>query len=55
LFVGVWLAIALGDRRRVELRTEPDSWHEQLRTSAAAGKAPNAPVQRARERHSKKV
>jgi hypothetical protein len=42
--------LAFGDSRRVELRPEPDSWHEQLRTSAIAGKAPNACVQRVRER-----
>src|SRR5437868_10857853 len=49
-FVGVWLALAFGDRRRVELRTQPSSWHEPLRTSATAGEAPNARVQRGRER-----
>src|SRR5207253_4948049 len=51
-FVGVWLALAFGDRRRVELRTQPSSWHEPLRTSATAGEAPNARVQRGRERQS---
>jgi len=51
LIVAAALALAFGDRRRVELRPEPDSWHEQLRTSAIARKAPNARVQRGRERH----
>ena len=53
VFVEVWLAVACGESRRVELRTEPSSWRGQLRTSAMAGKAPNARVQRGRERHSK--
>src|SRR2546423_1130633 len=52
LTVGAALAVAFGDCRRIEWRIEPSSWHEPLRTSATAGKAPNACVQRGRERHS---
>ena len=46
--VGAALALAFSDRRKVEWRTEPSSWREPLRTSAIAGKAPNARVQRGR-------
>jgi hypothetical protein len=48
LIVGAALAFAWGDNRRVGLRTGPSSWHEPLRTSATAGKAPNARHYRAR-------
>ena len=50
--VGAALALAFSDRRKVEWRTEPSSWREPLRTSAIAGKAPNARVQRGREWYS---